>query len=76
MIISKKEAFAKGIKKGGLCNFHLCHPDQEGSYSCDKCVIIEDSCGCGEDMECGECRLSNDTGRFLRLTYPKKQTQT
>ena len=55
MYITKEEAVKRGIKKTGICEFHETHPDQEGVQSCEKCIIIQDPCGCDEDMECDKC---------------------
>lgn len=55
MIYSKSEAKEQGIKHSELCQFHMKHPDQEGSNSCGKCILIRDECGCDEDMACEEC---------------------
>ena len=75
MILTKKEAKARNLERR-ICAFHNVNPDQEGVYHCTNCVIIQDPCGCDEDMECEDCAL--DKEEFLkdmaeRGIFPRKK---
>lgn len=55
MILSKKEAKREGIEYSQICPFHQQNPDQNGVYSCPDCRIIQEPCGCDENMGCKIC---------------------
>ena len=56
-MIYTKQAVYDNKLESGICDYHLNNPDQNGVYNCPDCVIIEDSCGCGEDDECNYCKV-------------------
>jgi len=59
MIISKKEAKARGLLHSKLCLFHERGQDEAGAVDCLDCRVIRDPCGCGENDSCEDCALDS-----------------
>jgi len=55
MIISKKEAKARGLLHSRFCLFHERSQDEAGAITCLDCRVIRDPCGCGENEACQKC---------------------
>ena len=47
------------------------NPDQEGVYHCPNCIIIQDPCGCDEDMECEDCAPDKQAFLLDIASFPK-----